>query len=94
MSSPVQQLQADAINPQVRVVDLVRKAKLVASKLGLDELEQWADAELQGYHDGESVPSCRRVQGAPSWLSPFRGWIRLTSLATASVGQHGCQRPM
>jgi hypothetical protein len=75
MSSPVQQLQGDAINPQVRVSDLVRKAKLVASKLRLDELEKWADAELQGYHDGESVPSYRRAQGTPIWLSPFRGWV-------------------
>jgi hypothetical protein len=75
MSSPVEQLQADAVDPGGRVSDLVRKAKLVASKLDLPELEKWADAELGGYADRESVPRYRHVQGTPIWLNPHRGWL-------------------
>jgi AbiTii-like protein len=74
MPSLIEQLQAEALDPEVRVSDLVRKAKLVASKLGLDEFEKWADAELRGYTDLAAVPEYRDVHGTPVWFDHYRGW--------------------
>ena len=73
--SVVEQLQAAAIDPQVRVSDLVRKAKLVASKLRLGDFERWTDAELQGYPDGSALPAYRQIRGTPVWWNPYRGWL-------------------
>ncbi|MGE0117812.1 MAG: hypothetical protein AB7S71_00645 [Dongiaceae bacterium] len=74
MASLVEQLQADAINPSVRVGDLLRKAKIVASKLDLPEFESWVDTELNGYPQEQPVPSYRHVYGVVICLNPFRGW--------------------
>jgi hypothetical protein len=71
--SVVEQLQAAAIDPRIKVSDLVRRAKLVASKLGLGDFERWADAELQGYPAGAVIPAYRQARGTPIWLHPTRG---------------------
>jgi hypothetical protein len=76
MPSLVEQLQASALNPNTRVSDLLRMAKLVASKLALDELEKWVDAELKGYGlDDQSIPAYRSVRGHPMRLNPYHGWL-------------------
>lgn len=69
----VEQLQADAINPDVPVSSLLRKVKLVAVKLGLPEVEEWVSSELNGY-TGE-VPDYRRMSSRPHVLNPVRSWI-------------------
>jgi hypothetical protein len=46
MSSSVLELQHDALQPDVRVIDLLRKSLVVAKKLGLGEFEEWVNAEL------------------------------------------------
>jgi hypothetical protein len=68
-------LQRDAMNPDVRVSNLLRKAVVVAAKLGQHELRDWAQRELQGYMDGTPCPPYRRVQGQLRAHNPFRGWI-------------------
>jgi hypothetical protein len=75
MASLVLELQADALNANVRVSDLVRKALVVATKLGIPELRQWCDAELNGYGPGQEVPGYRKMTGQLMARNPFRGWI-------------------
>lgn len=74
MASLVEELQRDALNPQVRVSDLLRKAKTIAHKLDLAELASWVETELNGYGDTASVPSYRLVRGRVKGLNPFHGW--------------------
>lgn len=63
MSSIVIELQRDALNPQLRVPDLLRKALLVAKKLGKGEMESWLLHELEGYETDEGLPAYRRLVG-------------------------------
>lgn len=60
--SLVHQLQADALNGQVKLTDLLRKAKTVATKLKLAEFRAWCDHELNGYPP-DAVPDYRHVSG-------------------------------
>jgi len=68
-------LQEGALDRSVPVSDLLRKAKVVAAKLGLTSLSQWADRELNGYKSGEEVPSYREVYGQVKGWNPMRGWV-------------------
>jgi hypothetical protein len=54
--SLVEELQRDAVNPGVRVSDLLRKALLVPSKLDIPGVPEWIDKELSGYDLADEVP--------------------------------------
>jgi len=77
--SIVQQLQAEALNPEISVSDLLRKAKLVAVKLDLRNFLDWIENELNGYKvkSQEELPSYRIVSGEAKAWNPFRGWMPL-----------------
>ncbi|MEJ2120628.1 MAG: hypothetical protein P8Z76_07920, partial [Alphaproteobacteria bacterium] len=45
----VRKLQADATNQEVSVSGLLRTAKLIATKLELEDALVWIDRELDGY---------------------------------------------
>ena len=49
MTSLVLELQHEAMDPQIRIDDLLRKAVVVATTLGLDDFRVWAAKELEGY---------------------------------------------
>jgi hypothetical protein len=69
-----EQLQADALNPNYPVSDLLRKVKVVAVKLGLPGVEDWVSSELNGY--AGPVPAYRQLMGVPKALEPRSGrWI-------------------
>ncbi len=73
MASLVEELQRDALNPGVKVSDLLRKAKTIAIKLDLPELEAWVENELNGYPPGD-VPKYRVLVGQVKGQNPFHGW--------------------
>jgi hypothetical protein len=51
MTSLVEELQRDALDSSVSVLDLLRKALVVATKLNIDEFKEWIELELKGYSD-------------------------------------------
>jgi len=61
--SLIDQLALDACG-NVSVPDLLRKALLVASKLGVAEVPQWINSELTGYRSINDVPPYRIIHGA------------------------------
>lgn len=75
MTALVLQLQADALDPNVRIADLLRKSKVVASKLDLHEFKDWVESELQGYADVADLPEYRRVFTRVKSFNPFHGWM-------------------
>ena len=77
MSSVVVELQREALDRGVRVSDLLRKALVVARKLGLREFQAWVEKELSGYGKGDEVPEYRDVFGEIRGWNPVRGWIPL-----------------
>lgn len=70
------QIQADAINSTISTVQVVRTAKVAASKLGLTDAIEWIDNELNGYHgpNAENLPEYRIASGECQGWNPFHGW--------------------
>lgn len=73
MSSAIIELQQAALDRTVRVSDLLRRALVVARKLGLLEFLQWIETELNGHGDS-AAPDYRQVIGEPRGWNPYRGW--------------------
>lgn len=76
MKSLVLELQAEALDSNVPVADLLRKALVVARKLNIPALQEWCESELKGYSGpGTEVPSYRKMEGRLMAHNPYRGWI-------------------
>lgn len=84
MPSLVEELQRDALDHRVRLSDLLRKAKTIAVKLDLPELEKWVESELNGYPSGADVPEYRVIIWQLQGFNPFHGWrpVQFNSTAT------------
>src|SRR5580704_3737661 len=74
MASLVEELQSAAQDPNVPVVDLLRKAKILAFKLDVPELLQWVENELSGYSKGTELPEYRLISGRVEGFHPQCGW--------------------
>lgn len=74
MSGLILELQANALDVNVRVSDLLRKALVVSKKLGIAEIERWISMELNGYDVVSEIPTYRKVRGAIKVLNPYHGW--------------------
>ena len=75
MNGIVGELQKEALDSNVRVPDLLRKAFLVARKLRVQDIETWILSELNGYA-GATIPAYRQVAGEINILDPYRGrWV-------------------
>lgn len=78
MSSAVNELQRAIVDGQQSLTQLLRKTKLIAAKLGLDDIEKWVDLELNGYPteaDSLEIPKYRIVQAESLMIhNPYRGW--------------------
>lgn len=72
MNGLVEQLQNDALNPDVPVSTLLRKVKVAAVKLGLTDAISWVDSELNGFN--ETPPNYRTAQGSTVGWNPYHGW--------------------
>lgn len=68
------QLQEDAINGNVDIEELLRKAYLVAHKLDIKDFKEWIKNEQNGYKSGK-VPDYRIIGGKIRACNPVYGWI-------------------
>lgn len=73
MESLVIELQKDAINENVRTSNLLRKAMVVSSKLGISEIENWIKDETYGYPNQNNVPKYRELKGEIKIKNPYHG---------------------
>ncbi|WP_447754540.1 AbiTii domain-containing protein [Pseudomonas nicosulfuronedens] len=78
MPALVSELVSAAIDPTVSSAELLRRALVVTRRLGVSELVDWINGELNGYHSGE-VPQYRRVKGQLVVENPIHGPIPLFS---------------
>ena len=74
MESIVIELQRNALDRDVSVADLLRKALVVARKLKIKEFEDWISKELDGYSNNSEIPDYREMDGRLEGLNPYRGW--------------------
>lgn len=75
MTSLVFELQRDAFESSVSVLNLLRKALFVAKKLGVKEFQKWVELELDGYGGEVELPKYRLLVGEIKAKNPFHGWI-------------------
>lgn len=69
------QIQEDCLDSNVPVVQILRKAKVVATKLELEDFLRWLNDELDGYTcDTEGLPAYRVLTGEPKAYNPYHGW--------------------
>ncbi|MER8393726.1 hypothetical protein NKH10_17665 [Mesorhizobium sp. M1340] len=76
MAGLVEEIQRDALNPNVPVSTILRKVKVAAAKLKLPRIEDWVEHELTGYV-GADIPDYRKLHGRPQVFNPYNGWIPL-----------------
>lgn len=74
MSSLVSELQKEAIDSKIKLSDTLRKALLVATKLGLHDFREWINKELKGYNTDDPSPDYRKVRGTVKYFNPYHGW--------------------
>lgn len=65
-------IQSDLVNESASLANTLRKAKILANRIGLSEFQEWVDSELSGYRDRESVPEYRRVR-QPNYCTVTNG---------------------
>ena len=77
MSSLVLDLQQEVLNKDCDILNALRKAHLIASKLQLKEFDIWIQHELNGYENcsRDEIPNYRTVKGALKAFNPYNGWI-------------------
>lgn len=74
MSSAVNDLQRAIVDGQQSLTQLLRKTKLIAAKLGLDDIEKWVDLELNGYGTTEPPKYREFATQSIQIRNPVRGW--------------------
>lgn len=82
MAGIVVQLEEEALQEDADILGLLRKAKVVAHKLKLDEFEKWTDCELGGYKSKDEVPEYRYLSGDLKAWNPYHSWIPVVSDGT------------
>lgn len=85
MSGAIVELQRAASDSKHSVSDLLRRALVIASKLGLADFEAWVRRELNGYPPDSEVPGYRKLRGFPVALNPVRGWVPIQAADAASM---------
>ncbi len=84
MTGLIQEIQRDALDPKVPTDALLRRVKLAAAKLNLENLETWVEQELNGY--SRELPSYRKLFGQPAGWNPYNGWIPIYSADPEFMG--------
>lgn len=78
MASLISDLKMATVDPENRVSDLLRRALLIANKLGLDEFREWTHKELNGYTEEETeagaLPPYRMLRAIVQGFNPHYGW--------------------
>lgn len=74
MAGLVLELQRDAMDSSISVAGLLRKALVVSRKLGVGEMEEWINHELNGYGEAKEAPAYRKVRGQTMVWNPYHGY--------------------
>lgn len=76
MQSIVLELQHDLLAGECDIMNALRKAHIIASKLKLKEFDEWICNELNGYNCSTlELPAYRRIRGNVEGFNRYRGWI-------------------
>lgn len=91
MAGIVIELQQEILKQDCDVVNILRKAHVIASKLQLNEFDTWILHELNGYPDQNSCPEYRQIRGVLKAFNPYNGWIP-TNITNQELEDMICNR--
>lgn len=91
MSSIVLELQNEITTQNCDIVNILRRAHVIAIKLGLADFDKWITDELNGYSDQNAIPDYRKVRGVLKAFNPYNGWIP-TLIQDADFERMICQK--
>lgn len=85
--SLLDQIRSDLVNESASLSNTLRKAKILASAIGLTEFRDWVDSELGGYLDKEKVPSYRwfHPTNLGTFSGPFQSGVKNMVLPTYNL---------
>ncbi len=86
--SLLKEIQHDLLDPNIRLSDILKKAKVLAYQLGSDELKEWTSNEMDGYEGGEAdIPSYRILdtQTFGHFFGPFGKELRNAPIPTIGL---------
>ena len=85
--SLLRDIQNAAIDNKTSLETLLRKCRVLASRLQNDELKIWVQHELDGYFGCEDLPKYRRIvgQGCGHFSGPFGSGIRNAPIADSLI---------
>lgn len=76
INSPVLKLQEMASSNSTDIEELLLRAKMISVKLGLSDISEWLEHELNGYPSDDLVPNYRIIKDASiKAYNPYVGWI-------------------
>lgn len=77
MASIVLDLQKEILSPNCDIVNVLRKAHLIAVKLKLSDFDQCIQYELNGYTGQSECPEYRKLQGILKYYNQYHGWCSI-----------------
>lgn len=76
MDKMISDLQQDILKSDCDIVNTLRKAHLIATKLNDSEFDSWILNELNGYQpSSKDIPEYRNIHGMVKSKNPINGWI-------------------
>lgn len=88
--SLLRDIQNAALDSKVHLPDLLRKCKVLAVRLGNEDLKAWVDSELNGYGGNDSLPSYRsfRVESRGNFAGPMGSGLNGAPIPLSCLPEH------
>jgi len=85
--SLLDEIRTAATDGKTDLETLLRKCRVLASKLGHEPFKRWVQYELDGYVNGATLPEYRklRCQNVGHFIAPMGGRIRNAPIANSSI---------
>lgn len=93
MAGIVIELQQEVLKQDCDIVNVLRRAHVIATKLQLTEFDSWITHELNGYPNQEVCPEYRKIKGVLKAFNPYQGWIP-AMISDIEMETDVCERKM
>ena len=88
--SLLDEIRTDLVNESATLSNTLRKAKILASAIGLPEFREWVDFELSGYPEKTEIPSYRifAATNLGTFSGPFQSMVKDAVLPTVNLPEY------
>jgi len=87
------ELQQEVLKQDCDIVNVLRRAHVIATKLQLTEFDSWITHELNGYPNQEVCPEYQKIKGVLKAFNPYQGWIP-AMISDIEMETDVCERKM